>query len=380
MLSIKRQKNTGIDLFLVAALLFITLAGLFTIKSFEPAGEAAGFFIKQIYFFSFGYLIMVLSSYIDTRFFSRTSNLITLYLFGILTLVLVFFLGQEVNGARSWFQLGTLSFQPSDPVKIILIFVLAKYLSRRHVEIKNFRHIVVTGLYFAIPFILVSIQPDFGSAMIFFAIWFGMISVSGISWKHLAVLASIGILAFAGLWAFVFEDYQKTRITSFFEPNTDITNTGYNAYQSAIAVGSGQFTGKGLGYGTQSRLKFLPEHRTDFIFASFSEEWGFVGSLLLIIAYGVIIWRILSISVAGISNFEVLFGVGVSIYLIAHIFINIGMNIGLLPVTGITLPLMSYGGSHLVTEFFAIGLVLGMKRFRQRATDRETLAESQITL
>ena len=278
--------------------------------------------------------------------------------------------GSFVNGARSWIYFGAFSFQPTDPVKIVLILILAKYFSRRHVEIANVRHILVSGFYTFAIFALVFLQPDFGSSLIIFSIWLGMVLVSGISKKHLAVVFFVGLSAFALLWTSVFHEYQKKRILSFIHPLTDIQGAGYNAYQSTIAVGSGELLGKGLGFGTQSKLQFLPEHETDFIFAAFAEEWGFVGVLFVLILFGIVFWRIFSIALHGTTNFEVLFGIGVAILFMSHLLIHIGMNMGLLPVTGTPLPFLSYGGSHLMTEFVCLGILMGMRNY-SRASFRD---------
>jgi len=282
-------------------------------------------------------------------------------------LLLLFIIGHISNGAKSWFSLGFLSFQPSDPMKLVVILLLAKYFSRRHVEIDNVKHIFVSALYALIPFLLVFLQPDFGSAIIILSIWFGMVLISGISWKNLLAVFGIGIAAFAFLWVFVFAPYQKARIVNFIDPLSNIKTSGYSVYQSTIAVGSGEVFGKGVGFGTQSRLKFLPEYQTDFIFAAFVEEWGFAGAVILFILVGLIIWRILHIALLGASNFEMLYGAGLSILIMSHFLINVGMNIGLMPVTGITLPFMSYGGSHLLTEFMGLGILMGMNKYRRVA-------------
>jgi rod shape determining protein RodA len=245
--------------------------------------------------------------------------------------------------------------------------MLSKYFSRRHVEIDNFKHIFISGLYAFIPFLLVFLQPDFGSAIVILFIWIGMTLVSGISRKYFLIVLGAGIIAFIGLWFFVFQPYQKARIETFINPMSDIRGTGYNVYQSTIAVGSGQITGKGVGFGTQSRLKFLPEYQTDFIFAAFVEEWGFVGAMILFLLFGLILWRILHIALLGATNFEILYSVGLSIYIMSHFIVNIGMNIGIMPVTGITLPFMSYGGSHLLTEFVGLGILMGMNRYKRVA-------------
>ena len=170
-----------------------------------------------------------------------------------------------------------------------------------------------------IIFILILLQPDLGSAIIIFFLWLGMVLVSGISKKHLLAVFLTGIVVFGGLWGLVFKPYQKARIESFIHPLTDISGTGYNAYQSTIAVGSGQIFGKGIGYGTQSKLQFLPEYHTDFIFAAFAEEWGFIGVCLLFILYGIIFWRMLRIASRGATNFEVLFGLGLCILFFVNI-------------------------------------------------------------
>ncbi len=225
-------------------------------------------------------------------------------------------------------------------------------------------------------FILVLLQPDFGSAVIIFFLWLGMVLVSGISKKHLFAVFALGIIAFSGLWFYVLQPYQKERIHSFVNPLADVRGTGYHAYQAMIAVGSGQIFGKGVGYGTQSKLRFLPEYQTDFIFASFAEEWGFVGVALLLLVFAILIWRILKNAMYGSTNFEILFGAGIAILFITQFMIHVGMNIGLLPVTGKTLPFMSYGGSHLLTEFAALGILVGMRRYK-RAVHKSS-AENEL--
>jgi len=282
------------------------------------------------------------------------------------------FAAGKVRGVQAWFQLGGFAVGPSDLASLLAIILLAKYFSRRHVEIANIRHIIISGLYIFIPFALIVLQPNFGSAMILALIWFGMVLVSGMPKKHVLMVVVLAISSFLLLWLFIFKPYQKNRILNFVDPLRDIRGTGYNAFQSQIAVGSGRIFGKGVGHGTQSRLKFLPEYQTDFIFAAFAEEWGFVGVTLLLLCFGIVIWRILQTASRGATNFEVLFGLGMAIYFTSHILINVGMNVGLLPVTGITLPLMSYGGSHLVTEFLGLGMLMSMRRY-SRATHREDM-------
>jgi rod shape determining protein RodA len=216
------------------------------------------------------------------------------------------------------------------------------------------------------------LQPDFGGAIIIFSIWLGMVLVSGLSKKHLFVVFGIGSVIFGLLWGFVFQEYQKKRILTFLHPLADIRGAGYNAYQSTITVGSGELLGKGVGFGTQSRLQFLPEYETDFIFAAFAEEWGFIGVILLFILYGIVIWRILRFSLHSSSNFEFLYGVGLSIFFMSHFIVHVGMNIGLMPVTGLNIPFMSYGGSSMITSFGALGILMSMRR-NERGARRDII-------
>ena len=351
-----------IDWLLVSFIVPIIFFGLFTMKSFIPSEGTTNFFGKQIIIITLSFLVFFVFSFIDFRSLKQSNIVVFLYVLFCSILFLLFVAGSVSNGAKSWFNFGSFSFQPVDLMKLVLVIILAKYFSRRHVEIRNIKHIFISGIYAFIPFVLVLLQPDFGSAIIIFLIWFGMILVSGISKTHLLLVFISGALGVLLLWTFVFAPYQKARIANFLNPLADIHGSGYNSYQATIAVGSGQIIGKGLGFGTQSRLKFLPENQTDFIFAAFAEEWGFVGSVLVLLLFGLIIWRILYIASHGATNFETLFGMGIAIYLMSHILINIGMNLGLMPVTGIPLPFMSYGGSHMITEFAGLGILMSMRK------------------
>ncbi|MEX0925001.1 MAG: rod shape-determining protein RodA [Candidatus Paceibacterota bacterium] len=350
------------DWILFGAALAISLAGLITMNSFT--GEDR-FFEKQIVWIGVSLGACFLVSMIDLRFLRRTGVVVALYVLTVASLALLFVVGSTFQGAESWFSIGGFSFQPVEPAKLVLVILLAKYFARRHIEIANIRHILLSGFYAFVLFALVFLQPDFGSALILGAIWLGMVLVSGISKKHLIALILIAVVTVIGMWSFALQDYQKSRITSFLDPFADIQGTGYNAYQSMVAVGSGELMGKGVGYGTQSKLEFLPEYQTDFIFAAFSEEWGFVGVIVLFSLFGVLFWRILSASLQGASNFEMLFMLGIAVYFMAHVIIHTGMNIGLLPVTGTTIPFMSYGGTHLLTEFVALGMIMAMRRYRR---------------
>jgi rod shape determining protein RodA len=368
----------SIDWLLFGAVFFISIAGILTMNSFLPAqlGTGTNFFARQIIWLFVSVGVFFVASQIDWRFLRRSSTIVILFVVSSFLLLLLFILGSVFKGAQSWFNLGAFAFQPVDFVKLALVLLLAKYFSRRHIEIANVRHIFTSGFYAFVIFILVFLQPDFGSAIIIFFIWLAMVLISGISKKHLAIVFLTGLVAFGGLWFFIFKDYQKTRIVSFVHPLTDLRGAGYNAYQSTIAIGSGEIFGKGVGLGSQSKLKFLPEYETDFIFAAFSEEWGFVGVLIVFGLYGIVFWRIMDISKRGATNFEILYGLGLMSIFLSHFVIHVGMNVGLLPVTGITMPFMSYGGSHLLAEFLGLGILMGQNSYA-RAVQKES-AKNEI--
>ncbi len=365
-----------IDWVMFVSAFLISIAGLITMNSFT--GENS-YFEKQTIWISVSVAVFFFVSLFDFRFLRRTAVVVSIFALSLITLGSLLVLGSVAKGAKSWFNFGFFSFQPSDLVKFALIIFLAKYFSRRHMEISNIRHIIVSGAYVLIVFFMVLRQPDFGSAMIIFLLWLGMVLVSGISKKHLLIVFLIGAVSFGGLWFYVFKDYQKKRIVTFIYPLSDIRGAGYNAYQSTIAVGSGRLSGKGIGYGTQSKLKFLPEYQTDFIFAAYAEEWGFFGVILLFSLYAILIWRIILNAYHGATNFEILYGIGLSILFMSHFAINVGMNIGLLPVTGITLPFMSYGGTHLLSGFIGLGILMGMRRYRT-ATHRNVMKNEFLGL
>jgi rod shape determining protein RodA len=354
-----RSLFTGFDIPLFGAALLISVFGLATMYSYVGEDE---YFTRQIIWIAVSVCALCIAAIPDYRFLRNGNLVFYLYLGVLLLLALILVVGEITLGAQSRFDLGFFSFQPSDPAKLVLIMVLAKYFSKRHVEIGDLRHVVVSGVYAFLIFALVFVQPDFGSGIIIASLWFGLVLVAGISWRHLGTVIVLAAIAFTGLWLFGFQDYQKERIMTFLHPLADIRGAGYNAYQSTIAVGSGQLLGKGVGYGTQSKLQFLPEYETDFIFAAYAEEWGFVGVIFLFVLYGVVIFRVLRIALRAETNFERIFGSGVAILFTSHFLVHVGMNIGLLPVTGTTVPFLSYGGSHLITEFLALGILMGMNK------------------
>lgn len=372
-MNIKKYIDT--DWMLFFSTIPLLAAGLVAMNSFGLSPEREYFFPRQVIWIVISIAVFFAFSFVDWRFLRKGGILMALLLFFVAVLAFLFVFGKTARGASSWFETSFFAIQPSDPLKLVIILILAKYFSRRHIEIADIKHIIISGLYVFIPAVLVFFQPDFGSAIVLFLIWLGMILVSGINKKHLLLVFLTGALILSISWVFMFEPYQKQRILTFFHPLQDIRGAGYNAFQSTIAVGSGQILGKGIGFGTQSRLEFLPEHQTDFIFAAFAEEWGFLGVVFIFLFFGIIIYRILKTAFLGQSNFESLFGIGLAIFLMAHFTIHAGMNIGLLPVTGLGMPFMSYGGSNLVTVFAGLGILMGMRRYGRGAHRDDSAAE-----
>lgn len=344
----------AIDWPLLTLTLPLVIAGLITMKSFE--GGSDYFFWRQLWWVLLGIAVYIATSNIDWQIFN-SGLIVFVYLSGLLALAALPFVSET-----SWFRLPVFAVQPSEPMKIFTALILAKYFSRRHIEIAHFRHIFISAVYALIPALLIFFQPDFGSAVTFGVLWFGMIMISGVSKRHLTALLLLVMAISAVGWLWFLEPYQKLRITTFLNPYVDPQGAGYNALQSKIAVGSGGIFGQGIGYGSQSRLEFLPEHETDFIFAAFAEEWGLAGGLILIIFFTLLIWRVLTLRFIGSGNFEKFYSVGLALILIAHFVFHVGMNIGLLPITGLPLSFMSYGGSHLVSVFAGLGILSAMRK------------------
>lgn len=335
----------------------LSLLGILTM---DPFGADSSFAEHQLLSLFVGIGCFVVCATADLQFIRRTPLIVTAYIGTLILLASLLVLAPTVMGAKSWYSIGPFSLQPADPAKIVFIAVIAKYFSRRHTQIGQFWHVIVSGAYAGAMILLILVQPDLGTAAIFSFVWFGLILVSGIPLRHLAAVFIAGLTLASGLWFFGLHDYQRDRILSFVNPAADPTGAGYNAYQAVVATGSGELFGKGIGYGTQSKLRFLPEYQSDFIFASFAEEWGFVGMLLVLTLYALLFFFLIRIAQRAATNFDALFTIGVTLLLMAHMLVHVGINVGLLPVTGTTTPFMSYGGSHLVIEFVALGIVASL--------------------
>lgn len=356
-----------IDWILIGAVLLLLIIGLLSIASTSEA-RTGNFIIfkKQLAFALTGLTLLFLFSLIDYRFLRNYSAIIlTLYIVSIILLILLFVFGSRIRGSVSWFRFGlpamSFGFEPVEITKLILIALLSKYFSSRYIDFGLIRHIFISGFYVFIPTLLVLFQPDLGSAALLIVIWIGIMLISGIRARHLLIVLMIFSILAGLSWGIFLKDYQKARILTFLSPSKDLLGYGYNVNQSIIAIGSGGFWGKGLGHGSQSQLNFLPEQHTDFIWATIGEEWGFLGLSFILILYCIIFWRLFIMAVSATTNFARLFIFGFMILLLAHISINIGMNMGFFPVTGIPLPMLSYGGSNLIITFITFGIIQNIK-------------------
>ena len=350
------------DWMLIASSSALVFIGLISLYSTSIRSSDFSNFEKQSIFFVIGILLMLFFSLFDWRVLRNDAYTIPLlYLMGIIALAGLFFFAPEIRGIRRWYRIGEILIDPIEYIKIILVFLLAKYFSKRHIEIYRIRHIIISGLYFGIPIVLMFFQPELGSILLLAFVWVIMLLAAGIKLRHLLLISFIGILVVSSGWAFILKDYQKNRILSFVEPGLDPLGLGWSQYQSKIAVANGGLLGQGLGNGTQTQYGFLSEPQTDFIFASIAEEFGFVGIGALCFFFVILLARVIKIGMESESNFPRLFSAGIAATLIGGISINIGMNLGLLPIIGLPLPLVSYGGSGLLMMFVGLGILQSIK-------------------
>lgn len=360
-----RRLLTHFDWPLLLLILLITgigMANLFSATStWDPAGTPV--YLKQAYWLAIGLLIAFTVCSLDYRHLEYFGA--PFYIINVVLLLLVLLVGKTSMGATRWLDLGFFNLQPSEIMKIVIIITLARYFSDKgHASRHSLRELLPPFLLMGVPVALILKQPDLGTSMLLLFIGMTVILFSGVRRSALAALSGCGLLAAASGWFFL-HDYQKERIRTFLDPERDPLGSGYHIIQSKIAVGSGGFFGKGFMQGTQSQLSFLPERHTDFAFSVFAEEWGFSGSLLLLLLYLLVIIVGIHIARRAADRFGMYLAVGVVAMLFWHIIVNLGMVIGLLPVVGVPLPLFSYGGTSMVTTMIGVGLLLnvGMRRF-----------------
>lgn len=302
------------------------------------------------------------------------------YIFSVAMLVLVLFIGRRVNGAMSWIDLGPMRLQPSEFAKLGVIWFLAAMHGNMLFKIRKLTHILLSLAALLVPVVLIAIEPDFGSAVVMAPVGAVMVFTAGVRWKYL-ITAAVSCIILTGVLAAneileikpLLKNYQRERIKTFLNPERDLANRGYNAYQSRLAVGSGGVAGKGLGQGTQNPLGFLPSSvsNNDFIFSVLAEETGFIGSMLLLTAYILLLYTILRSAFLAQDNFARQSGIGIAVLIFVHLFINIGMSIGVTPITGLPLPFLSYGGSFVVSMMLALGFMQSVYRRNISAREEE---------
>lgn len=349
------RKYKYFDIPLNTAIFLLCVTGLAVLYSTSLSNDNTSIFWKQLLFLSFGFVIFFFFSFFDYHTLAKANKII--YPIFIILLVYLLFFGPQIRGGRRWLPLGFTSVQLAEFVKLTVILGLARLLYFRRGQINSWQIILWSLFYAGLPALLILIEPDFGSAAIIIFIWFGIIMVSKIKKTFLAVIFIV-LLATAGVtWRYFLKDFQKNRILVFIDPKLDPKGQGYNVKQAAIAVGSGQLTGKGLAKGLQTQNKFLPERQTDFIFAAAGEETGFLGTFSILLLFFFLLFRLIKIIQQARDDLGMYLSGGIFFLLFLHIIINIGMNIGLLPVTGIPLPFFSAGGSFLIVVFVALGIV-----------------------
>lgn len=345
------------DWFILLSVFALVLFGTSAIYSVELSREAVDFVHvdKQLIGLVIGVIIFVSVAVSNYKLLENYS--IVLYLFCLLLLLLVLFFGENIRGSTGWFVFSGISFQPVEIMKIGLVVSLATYFSRRSLFAFRLRIIFESAMIVLPAVCLVLLQPDLGSALILIGTWFLMLIFVGVPWRYLFSLCTLFVSIFLAGWFWFFADYQKARILTFFNSSVDPLGEGYNVAQAVIAIGSGGLFGSGLGFGTQSQLKFLPESHTDFIFAVIAEELGFLGVGLLLIAFTVLFVRIMQHTKRSRDNFTAFLLLGSGSVFFLQFLVNVGMNLGLFPVTGIGLPFVSYGGSSLIVMFAFLAII-----------------------
>ena len=328
--------------------------------------ESIGFgslVVKQLVFFLANVAVVIGMQFVDYHRLKGWGNMI--YGITLLMLIAVMAVGTSALGAQRWIQLGPITIQPSEFSKLLMIICMAKMLESRYNKLDTFKSLVVPILYVGVPILLVFMQPDLGTSLVYIAIFVGMLFVSGIRLRLVRIIATVGVLLMPLAW-FVLKDYQKQRILVFMNPDIDPFGSGYHIIQSKIAIGSGTIFGKGLFNGTQSQLNFLPENHTDFIFFVIGEELGFIGCIFVLILLFMLIYRSIKVAYSCNDRFGMLLATGIGSMLCFEVLVNAGMTMGIMPVTGIPLPFISYGVSALTTNMISVGILLNISMQRKK--------------
>ncbi|OHA62355.1 MAG: hypothetical protein A3E07_02195 [Candidatus Wildermuthbacteria bacterium RIFCSPHIGHO2_12_FULL_45_9] len=351
-----------LDLILLGPAIILSVFGMISLWSSSSAlGDYANL-QKQGIFFGVALISMLLVSLGDYRFLRNSSYFIlTLYFIGILALVGLLFFAPETRGIRAWYKIGPISIDPIEYMKIVMLILMAKFFTFRHTEVYRLRHLALSGVYFAIPSAFIAIQPNLGPVIILGGVWLLMLLVAGIKIKHLFAILLLGFVIGIFVWSFALHDYQKDRLLAFMKPELDPLGIGWSQQQAELAIGNGGIWGKGFGNGSQTQYGFLSEPQTDFIFAAIAEEFGLVAIVFLLGVLLVFFWRLIHISLRVEGNFARLFIGGFAVLFAMEVFINIGMNLGFLPIIGLPLPFVSYGGSSLIFTYIGLGIVQSIK-------------------
>ena len=359
---VERRLIRNFDFTLLAVTLSIVAYGCTMIYS----ANGAGFAHRQLMWAALGLAVGVIAASIPHPIYNRIAG--KLYVLNLLLLGAVLAVGEASKGAQRWIGYGPIRIQPSEFAKILIIIALAVFLVRRRDSIRSFRTFILSFIYLAIPMFLIFRQPDLGTSLVFAAIWLTMVFVMGTDIKNIVACAVTGVVLASTVWTVpgLMQDYQKRRIISFINPGADPQASGYHVIQSRIAIGSGNVFGKGFGGGTQRELGFIPEQHTDFIFAVVGEELGFAGTTGLLLLYFILMWRAVSIMSAVEDPTGRAMAAGIAGMFLFHITVNLGMTMGVMPVTGVPLPMFSYGGSSLMANLIAIGLLEGISMRRHK--------------
>lgn len=346
--------------FMLISLSLLLILGLFALysASYNEGLAVKNYTLLQIKWIIVGILLMGAIFILNYKRLLELSYF--LYVINILLLLAAIFIFQSRAGTHRWLSFLGINFQPSELMKLVIILTLARFLSSYKYEEAGLKCIIISFLIVLLPVFLIIKQPDLGTAIIFVPVLFAMLYVWGMRLRYVFFMIIAGVMASPVLW-YILKDYQKQRILVFINPNIDPLGAGYTIIQSKIAIGSGAILGKGWLQGTQNQLNFLPEHHTDFIFSCIGEEWGLIGALVIISLYLIIIWSGLNIAENTKSMEKRLIAVGISVLFMLHIVINICMSIGLMPVVGLPLPFISYGGSHIIVFLVLFGILLNIK-------------------
>lgn len=364
----KSMKNLGrftrlfkidwILLLLVFVLLLFSFASIYSIDL--SRGENLTYFPTQFIAFAIGFVVLIIVSCLHISYFQSVSK--PIYFISVLLLVLVLIFGESIRGTTGWFRFGGLSFQPAELAKFGIIILLGYLIMRQGRRFDKLQFVVLSGIFLLIPVFLILLQPDLGSALVLGGIWFGMLIFTGVKKRYIFALLVIVVGAFFLSWHYMFETYQKDRLLVFLHPDENRLDAGYNVNQSIIAIGAGQFFGRGLGFGSQSQLHFLPEAQTDFIFAVIAEELGFVGAFIVLAVYALFLIKIIRIAKNCRDDYGSYVAVGIGLLFFIQLMFNLGGATGILPITGLTLPFISYGGSSLIVNLLLVGVLMSISR------------------